>query len=225
MSSTRRRVSQKDVTRAEALEQDLIGAGALAEFANLQPTGVASFRARYPDFAPAEWWDYFYMMDGMRVLRAEDVIKLSPNDPNLTRNIENKVVRQWQHTQQEIRRAWKAEFKFKNASEISGLLKSVFCVDRPGLLWNSSQVMLPNGTIFELNSKLYQFHKAVLYLHQHPWRAKVCQQCRKRFVADHASRKYCSVASNCSAQVIKDAHLKWGRANNWGRPKSKSKGR
>lgn len=37
-----------------------------------------------------------------------------------------------------------------------------------------------------------QFQTAIYYLVQERWRAKVCPQCRKYFVADKAAQKYCS---------------------------------
>ena len=37
-----------------------------------------------------------------------------------------------------------------------------------------------------------QFQSAIYYLMQERWRAKVCPQCRKYFVADKAAQKYCS---------------------------------
>jgi hypothetical protein len=170
-------------------------AEALADFANLKPTdsaSVAYFRHNYPDFAPSEWWDYPCRIDGMRVLRYEDVIKIPESDPNFKRKIENKVVQQWQDAQDCIQMVWKAEFEL-NVSGISDLLKLVFYVDRPGLAWNSSQVLLPDGTIYELHSKLYSFHKAVLYLHQHPRQAKICKnkKCGKFFVSVHGKREFC----------------------------------
>jgi hypothetical protein len=170
----------------------------LAVFANLDPANlspldsknVANFRNNYPDFAPSEWWDYLYRIDGNRVLRYEDVIKIDKSDPNYESKIASKIVKQWQHTQNEIQKAWQAGFKL-NASEVSDLLKLVFCVHSPGLAWNSSQVLLPNGAVYELRSKLYSFHKAVLYLLQNPRQAKRCKKCRKYFVHVRGKREFC----------------------------------
>ncbi len=194
-------------------------AEALAEFANLDPTdsaSVAYFKNNYPDFAPSEWWDYPCRRNGMRVLRYEDVIKIAKNDPDFKSKIENKVMQQWQDAQDYIQKVWKAEFKL-NASGVSDLLKLVFYVDRPGLVWNSSQVLLPNGTIYELNTKLYSFHKAVLYLHQHPRQAKICAECGKYFVTAHGKREFClypdSRGETCSQKRISEQHLNWWRTH------------
>jgi len=169
-------------------------AEALADFANLNPLDsavVAYFRNNYPDFAPGEWWDYLYRIDGTRVIRAEDIDKIR-NDPDYKTKLDklSEGLKQWQYAQDHIQKFWKAEFKL-NASGVSDLLKLVFYMDRPGLVWNSSQVLLPNGTIYELNTKLYSFHKAVLYLHQHPRQAKICKMCGKYFVHVHGKREFC----------------------------------
>jgi hypothetical protein len=199
------------VTVSEAFRD----AEALANFANLDPSdpaSVAYFRNNYPDFAPTEWWGHPYRIDGTRVLRYEDVIKLK-DDPNFTTKIKDSTVQQWQYAQEQIRRAWKAGFNFKNVSEVSDLLKLVFYADRPGLLWNSSQVILPDGMIYELNSKLYSFHKAVLYLHAHPQQAKICEECWKYFVHPHGKRTLCpfpdSRGETCSQKRITARKLEW----------------
>ena len=173
---------------------------------------VEYFRNNYPDFAPSEWWDYLYRRDGTRVFRAEDVIKADTNDPDWKRKLESKAVKQWQYAQDEIRKAWKAGFKFKNASELSDLLKLVFYVDRPGLMWNSS-VILSNGGFLELNTKFYDFHKAVLYLHEHPRQAKICAECEKYFVHARGKRTLClfpdSRGETCGQKRINRDRLKW----------------
>jgi hypothetical protein len=74
-------------------------------------------------------------------------------------------------------------------------------------------------------AEMTSYHKAIEFIAENPWRAKFCKECHMRFVADHAKRKYCSLAnadgSKCSAKVIKRQHLDWGRENNWGRVKIK----
>jgi hypothetical protein len=192
----------------------------LAQFANLKPTDSASveyFRNYYPEFAPSEWWDYLYRIDGTRVFDFDDVSTIDKNDPDWERKFESKVLKQWQHTQKEIRKAWMAGFKFKTASEVSDLLKLIFYVDRPGVLWNSSQVLVPGGGVYELNTKLHGFHKAVLYLHEHPQHAKICEneKCRKYFVHVHGKRKLCpfpdSRGETCAQKRINEGKRKWWR--------------
>ena len=161
------------------------------------------------------------------MLRYEDVINIIATDPNFKEKIENKIVQQWQHAQEQIKWAWKAKFKFKNVSALSDLLKLVFYVDRPGLVWNSSQVLLPNGTIYDLNSPLYSFHKAVLYLHEHPKQAKICEECGKYFVTARGKRKFCLYpderGETCSQKQIAEQHIEWWRTKGDKQRKAKQK--
>jgi len=188
---------------------------------------VDYFRNNYPDFAPNEWWDYLYRIDGTRVLRYEDVIKIPKSDPNFNSKMESKVVQQWQHAQEQIQKAWKAGFKFKSASEVSDLLKLIFYMDRPGLIWNSSQVLVPGGGIYELNTKLHGFHKAVLYLHEHPRQAKICDECGKYFVHVHGKRKLClfpdARGETCPQKRIDEDKREWWHKK--GKKQRKTKGK
>jgi hypothetical protein len=187
----------------------------LADFMNLNPADSAAvtyFRNNYPDFAPGDWWDYLYRIDGMSVFRYEDVIAADKNDPDRESKLKSKVVKQWQHARDEIQKAWKTEFKFKSISEVSDLLKLVFFVDRQGMIWNSS-VILSNGGFLELNTKLYDFHKAALYLQQYPRHAKICEECGKYFVHTHGKRTLClfpdSRGETCAQKRINANRLKW----------------
>jgi hypothetical protein len=197
----------------------LRAADALADFANLDPANVDPtdsksviyFKNNYPDFAPAEWWDYPYRIDGARVLRYEDVIKVPKEDPNFESKINKIIVQQWQYTREEIQKAWKTQFTFDSVPEVANLLKLVFYFERPGIVWNS-QLLLPDGTIHEINTKLYSFHKAVLYLHgDNRWRAKICEKCGKVFAARAPKRKYClfpdSRGETCSGKAINQSKL------------------
>ncbi len=42
----------------EEQQRALTAARVLADFANLEPGGIESFRAAHPDFVPQAWWDY-----------------------------------------------------------------------------------------------------------------------------------------------------------------------
>lgn len=200
---------------AEETRLLLDAADALAAFADLEPAGVEVFRQRYPDFfavfdpdnpptpyvTDAAFWDY-------------------QSDRAQQKNFS----RHWQLVQAGVRRAWDTW-----TSESDVYLVTMF-----ELLHLLTSVFDPNNALFAVGkhpdyvAPVYvnemPFHQAVQFLNLEHWRAKVCQECGKRFVADHASRKYCSIASeetNCSARVIKRQHLKWGKENNWGREKSR----
>ncbi len=94
-------------------------------------------------------------------------------------------------------------------------------------MWSSTEPSITSTSELAgvFTPTLYPYQRAVLFLALEPWRMKDCQrpECGKPFIADHASRKYCSV--DCSAQVIEQQHLKWGRENNWGREKPNKKSR
>jgi hypothetical protein len=180
----------------------------LAVFANLDPVNldpldsanVTYFRNNYPDFAPSEWWDYLCRTDGGLAIPYEDIEKIKNGDPNYRTKLAKIVEgqKQWQSTQHDVQSYWNLGFDFTTVlrggtSAISDLLKLVFYVYPGQRQWGPSQVLLPNGTIYELDTKLYSFHKAVLYLHQHPQQAKRCkdEKCRKYFVHVHGKREFC----------------------------------
>lgn len=189
MSRTREMKKEKDIHERGS-------AGVLAEFATLDPSAVEKFRKDYPDFVPSKWWDY------------------QPDN-------EWEKRRQWEITQECICNAWtdwgKAWEEDIDADlvELSKLLMLVFDPDIFDILGNTNR--RPTFANFKEIDGQSGYHKAVAFMAKQPWRAKVCEQCHRRFVADHAKRQYCSV--ECSAAVIKRTGLEWGRKNNWGRPK------
>jgi hypothetical protein len=67
------------------------------------------------------------------------------------------------------------------------------------------------GDGFDLQA--YPYQTAIMFLHNEPWRAKICEECGGLFVADHALRRYCSVASDdglkCSQKAIRKSRNKW----------------
>jgi hypothetical protein len=178
-------------------DAEALAAFANLDLANLDPldsANVTNFRNNYPNFAPSEWWDYPARGEGARVILADDIDKIR-NDPNFKSKLDelSKGVPQWRYAQDYIQQVWKAGFNLLNASGVSDLLNLVFYTDRSDLIWNSSQVLSPNGIVYVLNTKLYDFHKAVLYLQQHPKQAKMCKnkKCRKYFVHVHGKREFC----------------------------------
>jgi hypothetical protein len=202
----------------------------LADFVNLNPAdsvAVAYFRRNWSDFAPNAWWDYLYRIDGTRVLRIEDVLKVDKTVPDWEKKLESKVMMQWQYAQNEVRKAWKTGFKFKTTSEVSNLLKLIFYAESPGVIWNSSQVYVPGKGIYELHTELHTFHKAVLHLHEHPQHAKICEECGKYFVHAHGKRTLCpypdSRGETCGQKRINRDKLKWWNERGTKQRKAKSK--
>jgi hypothetical protein len=202
----------------------------LADFANLNPADEAAvgyFRHNWGDFAPVAWWDYLHRSDGNRVYRFEDIIAIGKNDPDWERKFESKALKQWQHTQNEVRKAWTAGFKFKTTSDVSDLLKLIFYVESPGVPWNSSQVYVPGKGLYELHSELQVFHKGVLYLQEHPRHAKICEECGKFFVSAHGKRTLCPYpdlrGETCGQKRINRNKLKWWNERGTKQRKAKSK--
>ena len=115
----------------------------LADFVNLNPAdsaGVAYFRRNWPDFAPSEWWDYLYRIDGTRVFRAEDVIKVDRSEPNWESKLESKAVKQWQEAQHEIQKVMEGQdSSLKMPQKFPTSLNWCSTWTSPGVPWNSSQ--------------------------------------------------------------------------------------
>jgi hypothetical protein len=73
---------------------------------------------------------------------------------------------------------------------------------------------LGNGVLNnDFSFQTYPYQRAVMFLHNGPWRAKICEGCGGLYVADHPLRKYCSVASEnrskCSEKAIQKSRNKW----------------
>ena len=185
----------------------LDAADALAEFANLEPANVSDFRARHSNFAPPGVWEGHTANDAPRL---------------------------WKIEQARVRDAWQKNFPHEGSvlmiSEIAKLsqldqrmdqLQKMSLEEYEGAVADAKK----NGANWLPKPESWPYQEAVMFLTMEPWRARICGECGNRFVADHAKRKYCSVAgadgSKCSAKVIDRTHLEWGRANNWGRAKAK----
>jgi hypothetical protein len=206
-SSEWKRTLQLSSKRSQETKNTLASVSVLADFANLETADVETFRSKHPDFAVPAWWEY-----------QSDLAKSGG------------MSKHWQLVQQYVQEAW---ISWQSESEVSleawlRLLTSVF--DPESLL----DVMIPSPTnpkypAFATATQLAEmtpYHKALEFVAEKPWRAKFCEECHMRFVADHARRKYCSLANadgtNCSARAIKRQHRDWGRENNWGRVKIKN---
>jgi hypothetical protein len=66
----------------------------------------------------------------------------------------------------------------------------------------------------------YPYQTAIMFLHNEPWRAKICEECGGLYVADHPLRRYCSrtpeaeglekeALKKCSQKGIQKARNKW----------------
>jgi hypothetical protein len=171
----------------------------LAEFANLDAANaerVQDFRHNHPDFAPDSWWDY----------PPKSTIKL------------------WLRNQEWLREAWDQEFIFDGGLFVlMRLTTSVF--DPEPMLANAAMFKHSDFPYFAQLSDVAEewgYHRAVRYVAEKPWRAKICKECGERYIADHGKRKYCTIAledgkSKCSSEVIKRQHLKSAKEHNYWR--------
>ena len=160
-----------------AVTEVLRDAQALALFSNLEPQDVESFRNNYPDFVPELWWDY-------------EPVSIGPKGEPLP-----STGKQWQDNQLYVREAWENHFN-GGLFFIIRLTTSVF--DPANLFdvafgFEDIAGRPAFATLAELHG-IYPHQKAVLYLFEHPWRARFCHECRKRFVAAEPKNKYCSEA-------------------------------
>jgi hypothetical protein len=170
-------------------------AQALAEFSNLEPNGVEHFRRKYPDFAPSRWWDY-----------QSDVGKP-----------------QWQFNQGYLHKIWQKQFA-NNLHDRLLLTLSVF--DPRDITWPfhdfdpehmrgfDPDYFDPDASkpafigLQEMDAMhYYPYHKAALFLFDHPWRARFCVECKKRFVAAESRNIYCSNA--CFHERRNQQKLEW----------------
>jgi hypothetical protein len=55
------------------------------------------------------------------------------------------------------------------------------------------------------------FQRALYLLFRESWRARVCNQCKRKFIARRAAQKYCS--TDCSEGVQQELKLKWWAQN------------
>ena len=123
--------------------------------------------------------------------------------------------RQWVLNQKWLREAWDAKFELFLFDQLR-LITSVF--DPQNLV----DVMLgikKRPTFADMGelAEEYGYHKAVRYLIEQPWRAKMCEECGSRFIANHNKRRYCSLADEngfkCSKKAILQTKREYWEAN------------
>ena len=178
----------------------LRNAQTLADFSNLEATQVDYFRHNFPDFVPEKWWEH---RDG----------------------------KQWRMTQDFLRESWANKFN-GGPYFVARLILSVF--DPSQTIVTGMDEMFP-GTSKEGPEQVFAipgdfpwgttpFQMAVLHLFEHPWRARFCEECRKRFIAVEPKNKFCSPA--CSDVYRTRKKLDWWKkhGNAW-RRKRKRKAR
>jgi hypothetical protein len=150
---------------------------ALAEFANLDNNNhdpldrrnFENFRNNYPEFVPQAWWDY------------------RPTDSERKPLANN----QWELNQEMLREAWENQFAI-GMFDLLRLLTSVF--DPNDLTDVAVFPSLGHRPMFATMAEIADpcpYQNAVLYLREHPWQAKVCENCHCYIVVRVAKTRLC----------------------------------
>lgn len=156
------------------LKDKIRDAQALAEFANLTPQTVGHFRQIESDFVPEGWWDYQSTnKDG------------EPTAPWS----EGAIKQQWQLNQSWLRAAWKKHFDI-NQFELMRIFTSVFD-PRDVVLLPGIHPQPAFATVTDMSDTMYPYQRAVVFLTEQQWRARLCVRCKSPFVAGHSKQKYC----------------------------------
>lgn len=168
------------------LKQILSDATALAEFSNLKPGDLDRFRQKYPDFAPQKWWT------------------CRPVGHDLE---------QWRFNQHLLTEAWKKDGFSHDLNFVMMIVMSVFDPDQMTDVFASMDGQLHSryANLDATSPGQHPHQRAVLFLFEHPWRAKFCPVCGKRFVAAEAKNKFCS--QPCSDESSRRRHNEWARKN------------
>jgi hypothetical protein len=153
----------------------------LAEFANLTPEGVNNFRNDNPDFVPAGWW----------------TTSSRTGDSAIS-------VPRWQEDQELLHDAWRNRFAPDDCIRL--------IVEWANFYWGDESVQRTSEALQKMDAsevaaflskpenlirpKAFEAQRAVMFLHDQPWRASRCEraQCRKYFVKDSKGRRFCSLA-------------------------------
>jgi hypothetical protein len=155
------------------LKHKIRHAQALAEFANLTPEKVGRFRRIESDFVPQDWWDYRPTNE-----------KGEPQAPWA----EDGITQQWQLNQSWLRKAWKKHFDI-DQFELIRLLTSVFDPQEIQIIpWHPRPAF---ADVYGMPDTMYPYQRAVVFLTEQRWRARLCEVCKAPFVAGHSRQKYC----------------------------------
>jgi hypothetical protein len=168
----------------------------MAEFANLTPEGVSNFRNDNPDFVPAAMWN--------TTVRWGHSATSIPG---------------WQEDQQLVRDAWRNRFAPDDCIRV--------IVEWANDYWGSESLQRTSEALQRMDEtevaaflskpenfikpKAFEAQRAVMFLHDQPWRASRCERekCRKYFVKDAKGRRFCSQA--CFNENRDEDKRKWWR--------------
>lgn len=202
-------------------------AQALAKFSNLEPNEVEDFRHNYPDFAPQAWWDYKLTLSDFLITGNNNYSNLLLNDPfwkseavplakymaSINRAVAPSLLGDayvfrpqttrylWQQNQSWLREAWKVHFEVK-LLDVLKLLMSVFDPGSSSSRIFADLLEVPIGG---------SYHRGFSYLFEQKWRARFCQECKKRFVAGESRNKYCSDSCSYEGSIRRPKLKCWNK--------------
>jgi hypothetical protein len=148
-------------------ETRITNARALAEFLDLQSSGVTQFRSKHPDFLPSLIWQAFGPM---------------PND-------EPGRYLLWLQMQKQLKEVWDKGFPEKDVLDLISASSTL-------LDFASGYAAETSGASDGISLDMYR--KAILFLYGESWRAKICKQCLRHFIATASKSECCSIS--CSAE-------------------------
>lgn len=170
----------------KSFDEGLTLADKLAEFANLQPEGVAEFRTKNPHFVPSTVWEAMHAdltTEGFELV--------------------------WQQMQKIVRTAWESGFSPDDCVELIvrgaqfATMQQNF-KDQEELIELGVKLGLGEAEYYEHVRKqmlrkreIFGYQQAVMFLNVQPWRAAKCpgamgQPCGKYFVKQAKRSIYCS---------------------------------
>jgi hypothetical protein len=194
----------------------------LAEFSILEPDKVEYFRNNYPDFVPSSWWDYDSgqpwndaKLDGklqwqitqvflsrawasqfkIGVWSLVNLLRLIFNADSLFTTIAERFMREpYPNGFPEGTRADFAEGRIEFSDG-----RAIQLPPRPRFGYGDE------------NEQEIPMQRAIVYLFENPWRARLCAECNKRFVAAEPKNKFCS--ESCSHENRNRQKRKWWNKN------------
>jgi hypothetical protein len=167
----------------KSFSEGLTLADKLAEFANLQPEGVAEFRKNY-DFAPSGWWDH------RGITSDEDGVDFI-----------------WKDMQKKVRAAWETGFSPDDClelivagakrAELQDMIKADEEQLNVELKDEADAAEWFRKRFHRRKPQVFEYQQALMFLHVQPWRAAKCpgamdQPCGKFFVKQAKRSIYCS---------------------------------
>jgi hypothetical protein len=209
-------------------KQLLYAAQSLAEFANLEAAKRNVFATKHADFLPSSWWTERVITNDAPPWAIEET---------------------WQYYRTVLRDAWREKFSIEKTVELvsAGRIpeKTIgrqFPLELLPRSEGDDKLLAQHGDQLRemvrqvdaaalraefwprVSRRSWPYQMAVMFLASEPWRARFCQECGQRFVADKPKNSYCSVS--CSGEARRASkRLSWEKHGKEWRPAKESKGK